>query len=299
MQELDIHHPTLSAAAQAEAAAVVAALDARAVRHLTPCGAGSMVWRRWCVTGEGAPVILVHGGAGAWSHWVRNIEPLLERGYSVWAPDVPGLGDSDMPEPLSMDALCQTVEKGADLLIPEGPVDVIGFSFGGPVASSLAMHLGPRLRNLILAASRYVVGYQRVYPELITWKNIADPQQRLAAHRVNLGRIMMAREENIDALAVYLQASNAARSRFFGPKLNPGSRLLDCLPNVRPRGRVTGISGAEDQGAAGIIDKQEAALQALQPTARYYALEHAGHWVQYEAAERFNRLMLEALKEGA
>jgi 2-hydroxy-6-oxonona-2,4-dienedioate hydrolase len=295
--ELDVHHPTLSADAQAAAAAMVADLDAQAGRTLTPCGAGSMVWRHWGPA-DGPPVILVHGGAGAWSHWIRNIGPLLEQGYSVWAPDVPGLGDSDMPEALTMDALCGTVERGADQVIPQGPVDVIGFSFGGPVATSLAKHLGSRLRNLVLAASRFVAGYQRIYPELITWKDIADPQQRLAAHRVNLGRIMMAREANIDALAVYLQATNAARSRFFGPKLNPGGRLLDCLPLVQARGRVTGISGVEDQGATGIIDKQEAGLQSMQPGAKFFALADAGHWVQYEAAERFNRLMLDALKEG-
>ncbi len=256
-----------------------------------------MVWRRWGDR-SGPPVILVHGGAGAWSHWIRNIGPLLAQGYSVWAPDVPGLGDSDMPEALTMDALCGTVERGADEVIPQGLVDVIGFSFGGPVATSLAKHLGSRLRNLVLTASRFVTGYQRIYPELITWKGIADPQLRLVAHRVNLGRIMMAREANIDALAVYLQANNAARSRFFGPKLNPGGRLIDCLPQVQARGRVTGISGAEDQGATGIIDKQETALQALQPGAKFFALPDAGHWVQYEAAGRFNRLMLDALKEG-
>lgn len=294
-EALDIHHPTLSAAAQAAAVAQVAAWEARARRHATPCGSGRMVWRQW---GEGLPVVVVHGGAGAWQHWIRNLDPLLGAGRSVWAPDLPGLGDSDLPEPLDMDTICRTVGEGLDRLVPAGPIDILGFSFGGHVAASLAAHVGPRLRNLLLAASRFVSGYKRVYPQLVTWKGIADPQQRLAAHRVNLARIMMAREANIDALAVHLQATNAAKARFFGPKLNPGTRLLDCLPQVRARGRVTAISGTEDQGATGIIDRQEAALRQLVPGACFHALEDAGHWVQYEAATRFNPLMLAAIAEG-
>ncbi|MHA1570054.1 MAG: alpha/beta fold hydrolase, partial [Alphaproteobacteria bacterium] len=29
--------------------------------------------------GQGAPVVLVHGGSGSWSHWARNVGPLAER----------------------------------------------------------------------------------------------------------------------------------------------------------------------------------------------------------------------------
>jgi pimeloyl-ACP methyl ester carboxylesterase len=241
---------------------------------------------------------MIHGGGGAWSHWIRNIGALSER-YTVWAPDVPGLGESASPVPLTMEAVCEAVQNGADTLIPEGPVDVMGFSFGGPIATSLAVHLGPRLRNLVLAASRYVRGYKRVYPKLIGWKAIPDPLERLAAHKVNLGLMMMGHAEHIDALAVHIQSTNTARARFFGPKLNPGTKLLECLPHVRPSGRVTGICGREDQGAEGIIDQQDAALKLIHPTGEVHIVDNAGHWVQYEAAERFNQLALAALANPA
>ncbi|MFZ4759001.1 MAG: alpha/beta fold hydrolase, partial [Burkholderiaceae bacterium] len=50
--------------------ALVAALDASARVERTPCGDGTMVWRRW---GTGRPLVLLHGGAGSWNHWARNI----------------------------------------------------------------------------------------------------------------------------------------------------------------------------------------------------------------------------------
>src|SRR4051794_5851229 len=124
---LEVDSPTLQPEAQAEAARFVADMDARSTKFHTPSGAGQMIWRRW---GSGSPVILVHGGAGAWSHWIRNIDALA-RHYTVWAPDTPGLGESATPEPADLESLCKTVQSGAAQLIPEGSMDVIGFSMGG------------------------------------------------------------------------------------------------------------------------------------------------------------------------
>ena len=50
-----------------------------------------VAWRRW---GQGAPLLLFHGGGGSWQHWVRNVEPLGHH-HTVWAVDLPGFGDSD------------------------------------------------------------------------------------------------------------------------------------------------------------------------------------------------------------
>ena len=291
--KLETDSPTLLPAAQQEAAAIVAALDARSTKHYTPCGTGHMVWRRW---GSGTPVVLIHGGGGAWSHWIRNID-VLARKHTVWAADTPGLGESDLPDPVSMDHICEIVQQGANILIPGGSVDVIGFSLGGPIATSLAASLGPRLRNLVLAASRYVSGFKRVYPDLVSWRKLQDPIERLAGHRRNLELMMIAHPENIDALAVYIQSVNTPRGRVYGKRINPGHKLLECLQHVRPQGRVTGICGRDDQAARSIMDQQEAALHAVQPNGRLHIVEHTGHWVQYEAAERFNELMLAALAE--
>ena len=271
--------------------AAIAYFEARCTRHHTPCGKGSIVWRRW---GQGPNVVLFHGGSGAWSHWIRNIGPLTQ-GHTVWALDIPGLGESALPEPLTMEGIGEAVMQGLGTLIPEGPIDIVGFSFGGPVATYVAMHLGPRLLNLVLVASRFVPNFQRVYPRLVVWKEIADPVERIAAHKRNLELMMFARPENIDALAVHVQATNAPRARFFGPKVNTGNKLLEYLPKVQARGRITGICGRQDQAAAVIIDKQQSALRDIHPDGIFHAIDDAGHWVQYEAAEQFNAFLLEAL----
>ena len=53
-------------------------IQCQASRHETPCGQGRMVWHLWDRSGGTAPVVvLFHGGAGSWRHWIRTIPALV------------------------------------------------------------------------------------------------------------------------------------------------------------------------------------------------------------------------------
>src|ERR671931_2054547 len=83
---------------------IVSDLDAAAARILTACGDGRMVWRLW---GSGPPLLLLHGGHGSWTHWIRTI-PALAGQCTVVVPDMPGYGDSDAPpEPATIVGLAE------------------------------------------------------------------------------------------------------------------------------------------------------------------------------------------------
>jgi pimeloyl-ACP methyl ester carboxylesterase len=293
-ESLDLDHPVLAPQAQQGAVAALAQMDAQATRKYTPSGKGEMVWRCW---GEGPPVLLLHGGGGAWSHWIRNIGPLAGR-HAVWAPDLPGLGESALPAELSIEGIAQTLEQGLRrLLPPDAVIDLVGFSFGTPVASCLATRLPGRIRHLFLASTRFVVVPENAYPPLVDWKAVEDPLARLAAHRRNLELVMIADPARVDALAVQVQSVNVPKGRFFGPKLKPNENMHRFLPQVRASGSITGVSGAADQFAQNFLHRQEAGLKAMHPAGRFHLLPGAGHWVQYEAAEAFNAILLDTLSQ--
>ncbi|WP_128422763.1 alpha/beta fold hydrolase, partial [Delftia tsuruhatensis] len=76
-------------------------LRARARRLTTPLSAarpddGHMVWHVWGEARAGVlPVVMLHGGSGSWTHWLRCMDALLAQGRQLWIPDLPGFGDSD------------------------------------------------------------------------------------------------------------------------------------------------------------------------------------------------------------
>ena len=76
-----------------------------------------MVWRLW---GNGPPLVLFHGGYGAWTHWIRNVL-VLARQFTVIAPDLPGLGESATPpEPHTAEELARIIVDGLAIILPGG-----------------------------------------------------------------------------------------------------------------------------------------------------------------------------------
>lgn len=129
----------------------MARLQSQAERITTPCGAGHMVWHAW---GSGRPLVLLHGGSGSWTHWLRNIEPLVAVGRRVIAADLPGFGDSAVPATGSdADALPEPLQAGLAHIVGDAAVDVAGFSFGGMTAGLWAQRFPARVARLVVVGA--------------------------------------------------------------------------------------------------------------------------------------------------
>ena len=118
----------------------VRAWDAAAERFETPCGAGYLVWRKW---GSGPTVIFCHGGSGSWTHWCRTI-PVVSKTHTVYAVDLPGLGDSALPcDPSHPAGSAEALNQGIRRLIPreENP-RIVAFSFGCHISTLALAGLG-------------------------------------------------------------------------------------------------------------------------------------------------------------
>lgn len=272
-------------------AAIVAAVEAKADRLTTPCGDGSMVWHRW---GSGPTLVLFHGGFGSWTHWIRNVE-VLARDHTVIAADLPGLGDSTLPpEPYDGWSIARICADGLNRIVPAGErFDLVGFSFGGVVGGPTAVLLGERLKSFTFVGSGGI-GARRRTLELKSWRNLPDPADQDAMHRENLAILMIARRENIDDLAAHLQAGNASRGRTKSRPISMSPILLDALPQVKAP--VAAIFGELDATAHPWLAEREATLRAIRPELDFRVIPDAGHWVQYEAADRFNAELLDLLR---
>ena len=271
-----------------ETVVFVEGVAAEAQRIETPCGAETMVWRVW---GSGPPLILLHGGYGSWTHWIRNVLVLARR-FTVIAPDLPGLGESSTPpEPHTAEGLAAIIVEGLDIVLSKDAAPhIVGFSFGGVLGGHVAAQLGDRLRALTLVGSNGL-GLVRQPTALQRVPAGVSAEEALAVHRRNLGALMIADPAKIDELAVYIQSQNAPRGRVRSRRFSRADTLARALPLVKAR--LDGIWGARDATAYPHLDERARVLRSFQPGARFEVIAGAGHWVQYEAAERFNPLLAE------
>ena len=268
--------------------AIVEGVAAEAQRIETPCGDGGMVWRIW---GSGPPLVLFHGGYGSWTHWIRNVL-VLAREFTVIAPDLPGLGESATPpEPHTAEGLAAILVEGLDIVLPKDVAPhIAGFSFGGVLGGHVAAQLGDRLRALTIVGSNGL-GLVRQPTALERVSAGASAAEALAVHRHNLGVLMIADPSRVDELAVYIQSQNAPRGRVRSRRFSRTDTLARALPLVKAR--LDGIWGERDATARSHLEERARVVRSFQPGARFEVIAGAGHWAQYEAADRFNQVLAE------
>jgi 2-hydroxy-6-oxonona-2,4-dienedioate hydrolase len=137
----------------------IEALSERVVQHYAW---GHVVWHVWGphssskaelsqqVGDAHHPLVLLHGGSGSWTHWIRNVAQLAKY-RPVWALDMPGFGDSSLPADVSdADGLVPYLAEILQATFAGRAVDIMAFSFGGLSAGLLAAKHPARVRSLIL-----------------------------------------------------------------------------------------------------------------------------------------------------
>lgn len=102
------------------------------------------------VTGDGDPVVLVHGALGGGEAWQRQVPALAEAGFQVWAPDRSGHGRSpDVEGPFRYDAMADQTAAFLDTVVRRR-AHVIGWSDGAVVGALVARHRPELVDRLVL-----------------------------------------------------------------------------------------------------------------------------------------------------
>ena len=276
--------------------AILYSLVARCQELRSPCGDGDLVWREWgAANTERPPLVLLHGGFGAWNHWVRTI-PALESQFRVIAVDLPGCGDSaDPPKPYNAASLVKILSGGLDLILPDDtPFDLISFSFGGVLSGLLAHAQARRIRSLTLIGSP-VLGLTGTGPanELVEVPRDLPAAEAAPLYRHNLQKLMVHDPAAADDLALTIQTDNMAKARLRSRGIARTSVLADSLRDLPCR--LNGIFGDKDTtlypDLSGICDY----VEEIHPGAPVHVIPNAGHWVQFEAWEAVNKLLPDVL----
>ena len=252
----------------------------------------------WRSFGTGVPLVLLHGGAGSWHHWVKNVDALA-RSFHVIAIDQPSYGDSDpVPWEMGVQPYLDRVHQAVLTIIGDAPqVHIAGFSFGGFIAADLAARLGTRCAALSMTGG---AGYGR--PEgrgftLDSRRRMADRLGRnptvdeiWAMQKENLGKLMIWDHAKIDDWAVDMQVANVARTRFDSRTLSWTDGTVDRVAAATCPVMI--VYGDHDAAAIPPIPDRIARCRAVRPDLRAEIIPNCGHWAMYEAPEALNTLML-------
>jgi pimeloyl-ACP methyl ester carboxylesterase len=114
--------------------------------------------------GKGEPLLMLHGGLGAFDMFAPAL-PVLTKGRQVILVDLQGHGRTTLGNrPIRCEAIADDL---AVLLQQLGrtQVDVLGYSFGGCVALRLAVQHPDRVRRLVLISTPYA--NDGWYPEIV------------------------------------------------------------------------------------------------------------------------------------
>ncbi len=263
---------------------------AKAERIELQTPSGLQVWHVWNRAAS-HPLVLLHGGSGSWCHWVRNVEALSQN-RAVWALDTPGLGDSELPPgALDADDLHQPLEQGLQLLFADHAVDMVGFSFGGLVAGFLAASYKQRVKRLVLVGIPGL-GLSNQIANMRGFRADMTLQQRYEVHRNNLLAIMLHDEALITPELLDMQERNVLRDRLRRRRIARSDAMLQL--QTQWTCPVFGIWGQNDALYRGSLHLIQDLLSACDLHG-FHVLPDAGHWVQYEKPDRFNRLLLSCL----
>ncbi|MDB5381908.1 MAG: alpha/beta hydrolase [Rhodospirillales bacterium] len=266
------------------------ALAAAATRLTTPCGgdAGGLAWYRWGPE-SGVPALLFHGGSGSWRHWARNIEALAAH-RPVFAPDLPGLGTSSMPnDPFGPEEAAVALLMGVPEIV-RGRFHLVGFSFGAMVAGLVAAQ-AQNLASLSLIGPA-ALGTLRQPVPLQKLRDKAGTDRR-EAHRANLNALMLHNPEAIDDTAIAIQEWNTVHARLRSRGFATSTRLRDALTHVTAP--VQAVWGARDAVAYPALHERVDVLHATRPDATITLIPGTGHWAAYEAPDAVNNLLQDFL----
>ena len=267
-------------------------LERLATRLETPCGPqGTMVWRRWGNEKGGPPLVLLHGGSGSWTHWLRNIKTLAQR-YTVYAADLPGCGDSALPPGArDADGIHQEVGEGIAQIANGVPVQLVAFSFGTIVAGFVAATRPELVKHLHLVGC---AGLGLGRPQL-NLKSLAGvpTEGHEAIVRANMESLMVLHPETLDATALSLHYANLERDRLRRRRISRTPLMIEL--QTRWQCPVHAIWGSGDI----LIRYDTPRLRDVFSGCELRGLElvdDAGHWVQYERPQAFHAVLLRNLE---
>jgi 2,6-dioxo-6-phenylhexa-3-enoate hydrolase len=249
---------------------------------------------------------MIHGGgpgATGWSNYARNVEAVAAAGLRVILPDCPGFGRSG---PIVTAAPRRVLNawgiQGLMQALGLPRAHLVGNSMGGATAMTLAVEQ-PALVDRLVLMGPAGLGQSLFVPgpaEGIKLMLALFREPSIEALRRMIEVFMFDRSEITEELVLGrwqammanggAHLTNFVRSMALNPS-GPMDNMSALLAQVQAR--TLCIWGRDDRFVA--LDNGLKCLWGI-PDCRLHVFPRCGHWVQWEQAAGFNRLVIDFLR---
>ena len=265
--------------------------------------------------GEGEPVILLHGFPELSYSWRHQVAALAAAGYHAVAPDLRGYGQSDRPTAVDAYAAPKLVGDVAGLIgaLGEDSAHIVGHDWGGGLAWGLAGAMPHLVRSLtILNAPQGPVSarMRREDPDqqakswymlLFQFAGVAEAYLSADDYR-NLRRFVFdtaapeafpPEEQRVFIDALSKDGALTAALNYYRANMPPASLLRE--PPEPPEIAVPTMIIWGEADAYMNIELMERSAATVTGPLRIERLPGVSHWVQQEAPDAVNALLVDFL----
>jgi pimeloyl-ACP methyl ester carboxylesterase len=249
---------------------------------------------------DGRPVLFMHGWPDSHRLWRHQVAALSDAGFRTIAPDLRGFGDSDRPQQVEAYKLAHTVVDMVAVLdaCAVDKAAVVCHDWGAVAGWGLTGFVPDRVERLVALS----VGHPKAFID-------AGFAQRMRSLYMLLFNIPVVAEEWFKRFGDDMLASHPDREAVIAEQKRPGAMTAGFgwyRANASPR---TLISPPPELPPVrcpvmGVWSSRDIALTEAQMTGsekyvegpwRYERLEGASHWMQLDAPDDVNRLLLDFL----
>jgi pimeloyl-ACP methyl ester carboxylesterase len=258
-------------------------------------------------SGTGEPVVLLHGWPDTGELWTHQIAALTAAGYRAIAPDLRGFGASSKPADVAAYATPAHVGDVVGLLdaldIPRA--HLVGHDWGAAIAWVTAALAPQRVASVTALsvghpASIRTAGWRQRqmswYMLLFQFRGVAE--EWLSANDFRNFR-EWSRHPQADSVAARLAEPGALTASLGIYRANLPPESLIAPPPELPPVTVPAMGVWSTRDLALTEENMTNSAKFVAAPWRYERIEGAGHWMQLEAPDALNALLLDFLATGS
>jgi pimeloyl-ACP methyl ester carboxylesterase len=255
------------------------------------------------VEGEGAPVVLLHGFPDTAHVWRHQILALVEADYRVIAPDLRGRGQTEAPARVEDYRLTNSVSDVAGIMDALGVerAHIVAHDWGAGAGWLFAALMPERVGRLVALSVGNPAARGRADLDALRkgWYRLLflypEIERILQQDNWYLLRALFGGAKDLDRYLADLAQPGALTAGLNWYRANMSiERLAGPPPDLPPILAPTlGVFGARDPYLT--EEAMARSGETVRGPWRYERFDEAGHWIQLDAPDLLNALLIEFL----